>query len=97
MIDMAQAENLGDPLRDSSIWSVLQTFLHAITLALAPMLVIAVIIVGLLFILARGNGSELANAKKYAMYVLLAIVIVFGLTAVLNIIVNLLYKLHNAL
>lgn len=62
--------------------------LDALVLLLTPLLVLALIASGFLFVKARGNPEELSTAKRILMYTLVGAALVLGAKVIASALTN---------
>lgn len=70
--------SITNPIGADSIQDLLATILRAIVQIAIPFLVLAIMYVGFLFVLARGNPEKLAQARQALFYTLLGALIILG-------------------
>ena len=69
---------LQNPIGAASIHDLLATILSAVVQIAIPFLVLAIMYVGFLFVVARGNPEKLAQARQALFYTLLGALIILG-------------------
>ena len=69
---------LQNPIGADSIQDLLATILSAVVQIAIPFLVLAIMYVGFLFVVARGNPEKLAQARQALFYTLLGALIILG-------------------
>lgn len=84
---------LENPLKVNSICQLVQALLNAALAIGIPIAVLFVVWAGFRFILARGNPTELTNARKNFLWTLVGIGIFVGASLIATIIVNTLKQL----
>ena len=67
-----------NPIGPDNIQDLLATILSAIVQIAIPFLVLAIMYVGFLFVVARGNPEKLAQARQALFYTLLGALIILG-------------------
>ena len=91
----AFAEELSNPLEDSSVLDYLSSFFHGIIIAALPILIVLLIAVGAGFVLARGNTEQINSSKKLLVYSLLAVLGILGIGFIFSIFKNLLLNIYH--
>ncbi len=82
--DISKYFQIKNPLKSNSMEEFIARVLEALVLLLTPILVLAVILSGFLFVKARGNPEELGTAKRVLMYTLVGSAIVLGAEVIAN-------------
>jgi len=79
---------LKNPLKGDvkTLTGLLNLIMDAAMLILVPIIVLAIIWVGFMFVKARGNETEITNAKKAFMYVMIGSAIILGAKVILTIV-----------
>jgi len=93
----AFAQNINNPLQDQNVLDYITTYLGAIITAVMPLLVLAIIAGGLFYILARGDKSAIESNNKYLGKLALYGIVIIGSIMIFNVILNLIFKIYNAL
>ncbi|MDZ7726007.1 MAG: hypothetical protein U5L75_00280 [Candidatus Campbellbacteria bacterium] len=80
---LAQSDiNIGNPLGDETLLSLLNIIIEALILLATPIVVLSVIYAGFLFVTAQGNTEKLDKAKRAITYALLGALILLGAEAI---------------
>ena len=80
---LAQLDN---PLRFPTIQGFIEGLLQAVVIIATPIITLAVVYSGFLFITARGNEEQLRNAKRNFLYVLIGALLILGAWALAQLI-----------
>ena len=77
---LAQATGLENPLNSSfnSIPNFIAGALKVLVIVALPIITLFIVISGFMFVLARGNESKLAEAKKNFVYVIIGALLILG-------------------
>ena len=86
-----------NPLEDQGVLDTLTTYLNGIIIAVVPFVIIAVIVVGLIYIASRGNSTSIADNHKLFIKIAIYAAGVLGLVVIFNIVVDFLMKIYNAI
>lgn len=86
MVNVSAAAELEIPIEKMSIAALLKMILGAILDLAIPIIVLAIVYVGFLFVKAQGNDGELTKAKEALTWVLIGTAVVIGSNAAYNII-----------
>jgi len=93
---IAYAATVDNPLEDAGVLDVIFVFAKAVMVAAVPLAVIAVMVAGLLLILARGNKDALKENKKLVIKIILGALVAVSILFIAKLIINLLSSIYNA-
>lgn len=79
---IARAETLREPLSFSGISRLVEGFITAVSYVAFPALLLAVVIVGFLYVSAQGNASTIHDTHGWFLKVLIAVLVISGLLAI---------------
>ena len=96
MFEFVQAY-VDNPLENQGVLDALTTYLSGIIIAALPVIIIVVIVVGLIYITARGNSTSIVENHKLFAKSALYIVGILGVVVIFNMVVNFLMKIYNAI
>lgn len=82
------SNTISNPVKNPTMLAFFRTLLENTVNALIPILVLVYVIVGLLFITARGNPEKLAAAKRAFFYAVIVTVAVLGVWAIIQLITS---------
>lgn len=85
---ISQYFQIKNPLKSSSMEDFIARILEALVLLMTPILVLAVIASGFLFVKARGNPEELSTAKTILLYTLVGAAIILGAKVIASALAN---------
>ncbi len=94
---VANAGNLGNPLEDQTVLDYIFAFIKILLTAAMPFLILAFMVAGLYFIIARGKSDGLNDAKSFFFKLFFYAAIILGAGLLLKILLNLLMDLYNSL
>ncbi len=77
-IAFAQTQGLDNPLQFHDIPSFIAGALKALVVVALPIITLFIVISGFMFVMARGNESQLNNAKKNFFYVIIGAILILG-------------------
>ena len=83
-----------NPLKFNSIAELINAVLELIVNLGTPLLILAFVYVGFLFVLARGNDSELTNAKRAFFWTVIGAALVLGAFVISAVIQNTINQLQ---
>lgn len=86
--DISKYFQIKNPLKSSTMEEFVARVLDALVLLLTPLLVLALIASGFLFVKARGNPEELSTAKRILMYTLVGAALVLGAKVIASALTN---------
>lgn len=90
----SNAGKIINPLKNiNSIPDLIQTFLEGAIKIAIPVLALAIIYCGFLFVFARGKAEKLTNAKNALLYTIIGAAVLLGAWAIAQLIVNTVTKL----
>lgn len=84
----AQGSKLDNPTNFTSIQQFFSALLKAVVMISLPILSLFIVYSGFLFVLARGNESQLTRAKKNFLYVMIGAVLILGAWLLSNLLWN---------
>lgn len=81
-------ETIINPIKSKSITGLIKTILEGIIKIGMPVVVLAIIYSGFLFVSARGNSEKLGKAKDSLLYTLIGVAILLGSWAIAQLITD---------
>lgn len=84
--DPPPAPRLTNPLESESILDLLQTLLGVVVQVGIPLIALAIVYSGFLFVKAQGNESQLSEAKKTLYWTVIGAAIVLGAAVISGVI-----------
>lgn len=80
---------LTNPAKADSVAAFFEAVFNAIFILILPIAVLAMAVVGLMFVAARGNPEKLTRAKNAFLYTVLGTALVFGILVLLKMLTSL--------
>ena len=77
---------LANPLKAKSIDAFILSIIEVIMVFLIPIIVLYIMYAGFLFVTARGNATQIADAKRALLYAIIGGVIVVGAKLIIDVI-----------
>ena len=97
VLNIASVGRVGNPLDDTSLMDALFTFFQSLVVAAVPFLILAFVVAGLYFIVARGSSSGIQDARSFFFKLLIVAAGVLGFTFFVTLIINFIKSLYNAI
>jgi uncharacterized protein involved in response to NO len=79
---------LQNPLKVNSIGGLIQEAVVVFSYIVVIFAVLALVYVGLKFILARGNPEELSRLKEWLLWIVIGVAIVIGARVIVSVVIN---------
>lgn len=79
---------LKNPLKEDTLAGLFKTVMDAIFVIAIPFFVLAMAVIGLMFVAARGNPEKLSNAKRAFLYGVMGTGIFFGAWVLVNLLAS---------
>ena len=83
-----QTFTLTNPLKVNSIGGLVQDFVEIFSYVVILFAVLALIFVGLRFILARGNAGEMTKMKDWLFWIVIGVAVVIGARVIIQVVIN---------
>lgn len=80
--------NIDNPIKYTTLIDFVEAILELVVQVGMPLLVVAIVYVGFLFVKARGNSGELENAKKAFFWTIIGAAIVLGAFVISTVLQN---------
>lgn len=77
-----------NPLKVSSVGALVQTGLEVFTYLVVLLAVLALVYVGFLFVMARGNSDKIKEYREWLWYIIIGVAVVLGANAMLRVVIN---------
>jgi hypothetical protein len=79
---------LQNPLKVNSVSDIILTFMQIASYIAVLFGVLALVYVGLQFILARGNSERMKELSKWLLYIVIGVAIILGARIMISVIIN---------
>lgn len=80
--------SLQNPLKVDSLGGLIQAFVQIFTYLVVILAVLALVYVGLRYILARGNPDEMTRLSNWLLWIVVGVAIVIGARIIVSIVIN---------
>ena len=87
-ITLVFAEGFENPVRAGSIEELLVLVINAVIILLMPIVILAIIYSGFMFLTARGNKEQLTTAKTNFIWVVVGVAVLLGAKVIATVIEN---------
>ncbi len=87
----------GNPAQDIQIIDFIFYYLKALSIALLPLGILAIIFAGAMFVFARGSESGIKNAKKFFLKALLFVIGLIALVYIVELILSFINSVYEVL
>lgn len=71
-------ERVNNPIQSTNVGELLDKLFRAVIIIVVPLLVLALVYTGLMFVTAQGNEEKLKTAKRNAKFIIIGIIIIMG-------------------
>ncbi len=79
-------QRISNPLESGSVFELIRKLYRAVMMIAIPILVVALVYTGFVFVSAAGNEDKLKNAKRNATYIVVGIIIILAADIILTMI-----------
>ena len=85
---VSKTATLSNPLKVDTVGGVVQNFVEIFSYVIILFAVLALVYVGLRFIMARGNPEEMSRLKEWLFWIIVGVAVVIGARIIVEVVIN---------